>query len=74
MTIKVTEKADGLVLIRGLARSHNGLWARCTVRKPFTCKIGKTPYDAGSIAYRPMCNTKNRMHRIAESYVIALSR
>jgi predicted P-loop ATPase len=53
-------------------RTHTGVWSRCKVVKPFTCKISGKAFESGVTAYRPMTNTKNRMHRIAGSSILAI--
>jgi hypothetical protein len=65
-------KTEGLIFVSGLSRTHTGVWSRCKVVKPFTCKISGKPFESGVTAYRPLTNTKNRMHRIAVSSVLDL--
>jgi hypothetical protein len=68
----VEVKTEGLIFVSGLSRTHTGVWSRCKVVKPFTCKISGKAFESGVTAYRPMTNTKNRMHRIAGSSILAL--
>jgi hypothetical protein len=66
----VEVKTGGLIFVSGLSRTHTGVWSRCTVKNPFTCKISGKAFGSGVTAYRPMTNTKNRMHRIAGSSIL----
>lgn len=68
----VEVKTEGLIFVSGLSRTHTGVWSRCKVVKPFTCKISGKAFGSGVTAYRPMTNTKNRMHRIAGASILAL--
>jgi hypothetical protein len=68
----VEVKTGGLIFVSGLSRTHTGVWSRCTVKNPFTCKISGKAFGSGVTAYRPMTNTKNRMHRIAGSSILDL--
>jgi hypothetical protein len=71
-TPSIEVKTEGLIFVSGLSRTHTGVWSHCKVVKPFTCKISGKAFERGVTAYRPMTNTKNRMHRIAGSSILAL--
>lgn len=73
MTLPTIEiKSEGLILVSGLFRTHAGLWSLCTVRNPFICQISGKQFAGRTEAYRPLSNSKNRMHRIANSSVKAV--
>lgn len=41
-------------------------WVQCDVRKPHRCEITADTTPAGAVAWRPITNAANRMHRISE--------
>ena len=43
----------------------NQLWSKCTVRKSWTCVVSKELIKKGYVAFRPITNGYNRMHRIS---------
>jgi predicted alpha/beta hydrolase len=65
-------KTEGLIFVSGLSRTHTGLWSRYVTRTQFTCKVSKQTFEIGTIAYRPMTNSRNRAHKIAGASLLDL--
>jgi hypothetical protein len=66
MSVYTFEKRLGAGIAGLVSEYGKQLWSTGKCRKDFVCQITGKNIPKGSVAYRPITNGYNRMHRISE--------
>lgn len=60
----VKRVAKGVVILRWAGNDETSMWTLVKLREPHTCRITGKALDVGDMAWKPVTNKNNRMHRI----------